>query len=215
MPEQQTTPQQDDGFNPAALLLLVPLAIAAWGRYVPKRYAGKPSERWLPRVIAGIKGEMRAVTRRFIDGDISRVEWERWMTEYQQIVYVLSTAVALETFELAAADFEVASEQQREQTAYLLGFFRQVADGEQKKNGSMLARAALYAAAGWSLVQAFKAIKARLFGYTEERRVLGIADHCPDCLRYAAMGWQPIGTLPVIGAGSVCRTHCHCHKEFR
>lgn len=204
-----------DEFNPAALLLLLPLAMAAWARYVPKRYASKPAERWFPRVINGLKGEMRGITRQFIDGDISRAEWERWMVEYQRVIYVLSTGVALATFELTAADFTVASEDQREQESYLLAFFGQVATGEQKMNGTLLARAALYAAAGWRLVEAVKAIKARLFGYGEERRVLGKADHCPDCIRYADMGWQPIGTLPAIGVGSVCRTNCRCHKEFR
>jgi hypothetical protein len=58
----------------------------------------------------------------------------------------------------------------------------------------------------------------------EELRVLGEADHCsteddPDgdregCLELAALGWQPIGTLPKIGE-SVCIVNCHCRFAYR
>jgi hypothetical protein len=44
----------------------------------------------------------------------------------------------------------------------------------------------------------------------EERRVLGAAEHCKDCLDYAARGWQPLGTLPIPGNASVCGKACRC-----
>lgn len=49
----------------------------------------------------------------------------------------------------------------------------------------------------------------------EERRRLGASEHCPDCVRYAALGWQAIGTLPVPGEGSVCGRNCRCSLERR
>lgn len=49
----------------------------------------------------------------------------------------------------------------------------------------------------------------------EERRRLGASEHCVDCVRYAALGWQPIGTLPVPGEGSVCSRNCRCSLERR
>ena len=51
-------------------------------------------------------------------------------------------------------------------------------------------------------------------GMTLERRILGAADHCDDCLEAAALGWQPIGTLPAIG-DSRCMTNCHCEFDYR
>jgi hypothetical protein len=51
-------------------------------------------------------------------------------------------------------------------------------------------------------------------GEDEERRVLSAAEHCPDCVAYANLGWQPIGTLPRIGE-SVCRVNCKCSFQFR
>ena len=46
-----------------------------------------------------------------------------------------------------------------------------------------------------------------------ERRRLGIADHCDDCLNYADMGWQPEGALPVPTQGSQCDGNCRCTLE--
>lgn len=49
----------------------------------------------------------------------------------------------------------------------------------------------------------------------EERRRLGVAENCKDCLAYFAMGWQPLGTLPLPGMASICGTHCRCSLERR
>jgi hypothetical protein len=48
-----------------------------------------------------------------------------------------------------------------------------------------------------------------------ERRVLGAKKNCPDCLRYYAAGWQPIGVLPVPAIACACGTHCGCRLERR
>lgn len=52
-------------------------------------------------------------------------------------------------------------------------------------------------------------------GEVEERRILGGAEHCEDCLVYASEGWQPAGTLPPPGQGSVCGESCRCTMESR
>lgn len=49
----------------------------------------------------------------------------------------------------------------------------------------------------------------------EERRRLGVAEHCDDCVEYASLSWQPLGTLPVPGNGSVCGSRCRCSLERR
>lgn len=49
----------------------------------------------------------------------------------------------------------------------------------------------------------------------EERRVLGSDISCADCVAFAALGWQPFGTLPEPGQDSVCKSNCHCVVETR
>jgi hypothetical protein len=51
---------------------------------------------------------------------------------------------------------------------------------------------------------------------TLERRNLDpAAQHCGDCLDYAARGWQPVGTLPVPGQACRCGSRCRCSIEYR
>lgn len=48
-----------------------------------------------------------------------------------------------------------------------------------------------------------------------ERRVLGVAEHCNDCVEYYGRGWQLPGALPSPGTQSECGTHCRCRMEYR
>lgn len=60
---------------------------------------------------------------------------------------------------------------------------------------------------GSALNQNFKMLN----GATQSRRILGKTDnHCKECLQYAAMGWQPIGTLPLPKTKCTCRSNCLC-----
>lgn len=46
--------------------------------------------------------------------------------------------------------------------------------------------------------------------YTLMQRILGIAEHCSDCVRFAALGVQPIGTLPLPKTNCICNFNCRC-----
>lgn len=52
---------------------------------------------------------------------------------------------------------------------------------------------------------------------TEERWVLGAAEHCDDCTELASRNWVSIGTLGTFpGAGETeCLTNCKCHLDYR
>lgn len=45
---------------------------------------------------------------------------------------------------------------------------------------------------------------------TIERRQLGNADHCDDCISYYEQGWQVAGVLPSPGNACKCQSHCRC-----
>jgi hypothetical protein len=100
-------------------------------------------------------------------------------------------------------------------------FWTDITTKKQPLNGSILTRADLYAAGARGMFeQARQTGYAVNFGEVQERRVLGIAEHCrthgglTGCVELADLGWQPIGTLPKIGE-SPCRTNCKCHFDYR
>lgn len=73
--------------------------------------------------------------------------------------------------------------------------------------------------AGEARVQFFQAEREALRGtgkVFEQRRRLNPAEHCRGCVRYASMGWRPLGELPPPGDGSTpCGSYCRCTMETR
>ena len=103
----------------------------------------------------------------------------------------------------------------REQTGFFQRFMEQTASGVQRVDGRFRQRAKQYIRAAKALFTETKRKVKQLTGTTEERRVLGNAEHCPECIEYAARGWVPVGTLPVPGEQSSCRQNCRCRMEWR
>lgn len=112
------------------------------------------------------------------------------------------------------SDWRRVAGQIQQELTYLRQFAQDIAAGKLSA-AQIAARSALYSnhtqVSFWSARDAGQ--KQR--GFTQERRVLGQAEHCVDCVGYAAQGWVPIGTLPSPGDGSVCRGNCQCTKEYR
>jgi hypothetical protein len=106
------------------------------------------------------------------------------------------------------------SESLKEQSAYLIRWQRQLVEGLATYGPAAAARVTLYGSAAWATSQN-AARKLRIAsGFTEERRVMGRIQHCPECPPLAALGWSPIGSLPLIGS-TVCRVNCDCTFHFR
>lgn len=105
-----------------------------------------------------------------------------------------------------------------DQMAYLDGFLSDI-DG-RPINQRDKARARQYANSAWATSQ--QAARQFILDQNgssaddlEERRELGGSEHCEDCVAMAEEGWQPFGTLPSPGQGSVCGSNCNCRMIVR
>lgn len=99
------------------------------------------------------------------------------------------------------------------QLNYFSHFALQIASGAIAIDGRFANRAAMYGRAGYSTYENLNVYTQEFAGMKWEKRILGDADHCPDCFSEADRGWQPIGTLRFIG-DSECTVNCKCHKIF-
>lgn len=66
-------------------------------------------------------------------------------------------------------------------------------------------------------LSAFSVIQndAKSKGKTLMKRILGVTDfHCGDCLRYASLGFQKIGELPLPTQACSCFTNCKCSVVY-
>lgn len=112
------------------------------------------------------------------------------------------------------AEWNTLSGRIREELTFLRQFAGEIGSGKLSE-AQIAARADMYAnhlqASFYDGLTAGK----RQAGMTEERRFLGRAEHCDDCVGYAGQGWVPIGTLPSPGDGSVCMANCQCTLDYR
>lgn len=162
-------------------------------------------------------GSQRTATlsQSLIDGKITLADWARGMQQEIKINHLLGHVLAVGGWErMTPAEFGRAGAEIRAQYAYLRRFTEQIASGSVQLDGRIVHRAMLYVQSARRTHNENERQAAVQAGYDEERRLLGQAEHCDDCVEYAGRGWQPIGRLPVIG-DSVCRANCHCHFEYR
>ncbi len=116
--------------------------------------------------------------------------------------------------QMTQADWGWTGPQVRKQYEYLDNFANDIVSGKQPLDGRMIQRSKLYGQAARGTHEDMKRRMSAQSGFDEERRMLGAADHCDDCLEATGRGWQKIGTLPRIG-DSQCTTNCHCRFVFR
>lgn len=184
----------------------------ATGRAVPIKQVRNAFE----SVIRTSAARMEALTAQLAAGKITLAAWQLAQANHIKLVHMTTTAAARGGWSrMSPADWRYANSLMKDQLKFLKGFAKDIRSGKQKLDGSALRRARMYAEAARSSFEQMRRRNEMLNnGKTEERGKLGSADHCSSCLERAAMGWQPIGTLPPIGQ-SLCLTKCHCTFEFR
>jgi hypothetical protein len=149
------------------------------------------------------------------DGVITLPQWERRVQAELRPLHLAAVAATVGGFALLTqAHVQAYRAEIVAQFRYLRTFRQQLASAEQLMNGTFHARLKLYARAAHGVAQQVNRRFQQVIGKTEERRVLGAAEHCADCLDAAARDWQPIGTLPRIG-DSRCKVNCRCRWEYR
>lgn len=103
----------------------------------------------------------------------------------------------------------------KEQYKHLDGFIAEIKDGNLTEE-QIRARVGMYVNSAREGYERAHERNAKALGMTEEKWELGEAEHCDDCVAYAAQGWQPIGTFPNPGDGSTqCLTNCKCHVIYQ
>jgi hypothetical protein len=156
------------------------------------------------------------LAKQLISKSITASEWQLEMREYIRTIHreaVLVVYGGRHNVNQAAWGYE--GYLVKEQYKYLDGFMKDIqANPDAWMNGRLLTRMKLYERAEWSTFEAMLRFQKRQEGFTDERRELGVADHCPGCLEQASLEWQPIGTLDPIGSQE-CVTNCHCVFHYR
>lgn len=162
-----------------------------------------------------LEGVLGRITRDLIDGEITLKQWQEAMARRIKDAYSQLGAMGKGgRNNLTRSDWGRIGGRVRYQLNRLDKFAGEIAAGELSP-AQIKFRAEMYARAPgtsyWDSVTA----AAEESKYTEMRRYLRPAEHCVDCIDYAARGWQPIGSLPMPKTESRCMTNCKCVVKFR
>lgn len=148
------------------------------------------------------------------DGRIGVGEWQVLMRDALKDIHIASGALARGGWaQMSQADYGRVGNVLRLQYEKLRAFARQIENG-LPLDGRFRRRVMLYAQSGRVSFTAALRQEMELRGMTEEKSILANADHCTECVAEAEKGWQPIGTLVLIGR-RICKSNCRCHLIFR
>jgi hypothetical protein len=151
-----------------------------------------------------------------INNIISPQLWEQLMREEIKREYIRQYLAGIGGIgQMGPDDWARIGEMLADQYAYLPTFRQQIEAGKLTE-AQIRARSGMYIESSKEAYEKAKAIVMVRTGFDEERWVLGIAEHCVDCIAFFNEGWQPIGYFPFPGEGQTrCLTNCKCHKEYR
>ncbi len=162
-----------------------------------------------------IASNARTISQRLVDGKITSTEWRELMAREVKDAYIIQIQagaggkVATTQADYGRVGGRLKFEYRR------LDQFQKEWDAGTVSDAQILARSELYARGSRTAFFDGQTAAKERSGFTEERRRLGIADHCPVCLGFVAQGWREIGFFPEPGTECDGLHNCKCFKEFR
>jgi len=182
------------------------------GRLVPERTARAQAEDLNQRFY---RANMDRQTERLINGDINLQTWQDRMRREIKDAHITNMVVGRGgRQQVEFSDWGRVGQRLQMQYRFLDTFAQEIQQGNMTE-AQIRARAVMYATAPRTAYFDGMTAAGQAAGHTEERRILNPAEHCDDCIGYAARGWVPVGTLPKPGQGSVCLSNCKCEYETR
>lgn len=184
---------------------------AANGRFL----SGATVEAIVDGRISRTKADLRSLTASLAE---ERISLEQWQTEVRAELKRAHIQAALVgnggRQGMDAAAWGRVGWRLREEYRYLEGFAKDLL--EQRVSLPMaLARMGLYADSVRGSYWTGTTIRQEKQGYSLMRRILDSqAQHCQDCLDYAAAGMVVLGALPLPGQRCACRSRCRCTVRY-
>jgi len=166
--------------------------------------------------IAKLGKDLRRFTRMLIDGNITLDQWQGSVREAIKGSHIQANILGHGgRAGMGAAEYGRIGQALRAEYRYLQGFAGDILAGRVSAPMA-LARIQLYAESVRSSYWEGASVRQAKQGYSMMRRRLDSqAAHCDDCIRYAARGLVPIGSLPLPGQRCECRSNCKCSVEYK
>ncbi len=200
--------------------------MAGWG-WDPRslRYRDTETGRFMPRTqvleyveksLAGSSNAADTVATMLIDGKLSPKDFGGELKGELKSEYIRQYLLGKGGREqMGPGDWGSIGGMLKEQYKYMPDFIKEIEAGNLTE-AQIRARVNMYINSAREGYERAHERNAKALGMTEEKWELGVAEHCDDCVAFAAQGWQPFGTFPTPGAGDTrCMTNCKCHIIYQ
>ena len=156
----------------------------------------------------------RSVNAKLFNGEIDTASWMREQAAQLKQAHINMFALGFGGHaRLGASEYGSIGNRLRGEYGFLRQFAQDIEDGKLSE-AQINARADQYYQSLWQTYEIGREKAHVQDGFEWERRYTSVGEVCPDCVAFAAKGWQPIGSLPAPGDQSRCRANCRCWKEF-
>lgn len=163
-----------------------------------------------------LENSLQRFTRMLADDSITL---EQWQSSVRQAIKEAHLQAAIigngGRNNMGNAEYGRIGQRLRQEYTYLQGFASDLL-GQRVSTPMALARIKLYAQSVRGSFWEGTSIRQESEGYSLMRRKLDAqANHCQDCLDYAARGFVSIGSVPLPGQRCACRARCRCSVEYK
>jgi hypothetical protein len=166
------------------------------------------------RAIAQKRNEIRDLGEQLIGNLVTLEDWEKQTA--QQLKHLNTWTYLIGKGgqkNMTQSDYGKLGLRLSYEYGYLRGFAEKIRD-EGLSEAQFLARLELYINKANGTKQIAVQASHKQEGYIWERRYLRAVENCQSCVSYAAMGWQPLGSLPAPTERCECQANCKCYFKF-
>jgi hypothetical protein len=162
-----------------------------------------------------LDAQLRRFTRMLADGSITLDQWQGSVREAIKAAHLQAAIIGHGGRDgMGSAEYGRVGQRLRQEYAFLQGFARDLLD-QRISTPMALARVGLYAESVRGSFWEGASIRKEQQGFSLMRRILDpMAQHCSDCLAFAARGIVPIGSVPLPGQRCACRARCRCSVRY-
>ncbi len=201
--------------RPAGLVWAWDVRVARYRDLVTGRFLSyRTIHDYVERSTQASRAVVQYVTHQYAEGVLTAQQWARALWQEIKTEHIRQYLLGIGGVnQMDASHWGRVGGILSDQWRYFKDFVQELPGLSEKQIAS---RAQMYVSAAREAYERANAIAQREAGMEEELWVLGVAEHCDDCVAFAEMGWQPLGYFPMPGAGGTqCLTNCKCHKEYR
>ena len=181
------------------------------GKFLSKAAVGQLVDRRIDK----LESLLKRYTRMLANGQISLDQWQGSVREAIKTAHIQAAIVGYGGREaMGSAEFGRIGQRLRAEYGYLQNFVSDLLGG-RVSTPMAVARIGLYAQSVRGSYWQGTELREQERGFSLMRRKLDAqAQHCQDCIDYAARGIVPIGSLPMPGQRCACRARCKCSVEY-